>query len=136
MPESSHQIIGEDDQEAIRAQLDRILRSSAFQQSPRRQKFLEYLVTETLAGRGERLKGYTVAVEVFERPETFDPLLDPIVRIEAGRLREKLRDYYEHSASMTPLSSTCPKGHTRLRSYFGQPQVVGSNLRSAAKTHR
>jgi hypothetical protein len=47
------------------------------------------IVHETLAGRGERLKGYRVAFEVFGRPETFDPVADPIMRIEAGRRREK-----------------------------------------------
>jgi hypothetical protein len=84
----------ESDQEAIRQQLDRILRSGPFHQSRRRQRFLEYLVNETLAGRGERLKGYNVALEVFDRPESFDPVTDPLVRIEAARLREKLREYY------------------------------------------
>ena len=74
----------ESDQRAIRQQLDRILHSGPFLQSRRRQRFLEYLVNETLAGRGERLKGYNVAMEVFDRPETFDPVLDPVVRIEAA----------------------------------------------------
>jgi hypothetical protein len=45
-----------------------------------------------LAGRN--IKGYDVALEVFGRPETFDPTVDPVVRVEAGRLREKLREYY------------------------------------------
>ena len=62
----------ESDQKAIHEQLVRILNSGPFHQSQRRQRFLEYLVNETLAGRGERLKGYNVALEVFERPETFD----------------------------------------------------------------
>jgi adenylate cyclase len=84
----------EPDQAAIREQLERILLSGPFHQSHRRQRFLEYVVNETLAGRGERLKGYNVALEVFDRPQTFDPILDPIVRIEATRLREKLREYY------------------------------------------
>src|SRR5262245_54352089 len=76
------------DQEAIRQQLDRIPGSGPFHQSRRRQRFLEHIVTETLAGRGELLKGYSVALAVFDRPETFDPHLDPIVRIEAARVRE------------------------------------------------
>ena len=82
----------EADQEAIRHQLDRILNSGLFHRSQRRQRFLEYLVNETLAGRSDRLKGYNVALAVFDRPETFDPILDPVVRIEAARLREKLRE--------------------------------------------
>ena len=55
------------DQNAIREQLDRILNSGPFQQAPRRQRFLEYIVNEVLAGRGERLKGYNVALAVFDR---------------------------------------------------------------------
>jgi 4-hydroxy-3-methylbut-2-enyl diphosphate reductase len=58
------------DQKAVREQLVRILYSGPFRQSGRRQRFLEYLVNETLAGRGERLKGYNIALGVFDRPET------------------------------------------------------------------
>ena len=100
----------ESDQKAIREQLVRILNSGPFQQSQRRQRFLEYLVNETLAGRGERLKGYNVALEVFDRPETFDPILDPVVRIEAGRLREKLREYYDADGEGDPICISLPKG--------------------------
>jgi TolB-like protein len=98
------------DQEAIRQQLDRILGSGPFHQSRRRQRFLEYIVTETLAGRGERLKGYNVALAVFDRPETFDPHLDPIVRIEAARVREKLREYYDADGQSDPIRIELPKG--------------------------
>lgn len=98
------------DQMAVREELDRILRSSPFHASKRRQRFLEYIISETLAGRGERLKGYTIAREVFDRPETFDPLLDPVVRIEAGRLREKLREYYTGDGQNDPIFIDLPKG--------------------------
>ena len=100
----------EGDQTAIRQQLDRVLKSGPFQQSRRRQRFLEYIVNETLAGRGERLKGYTVALAVFDRPKTFDPALDPIVRIEAARLRDKLREYYEADGHADPIRIDLPKG--------------------------
>ena len=100
----------ESDQKAIREQLDRILKSGPFQQSQRRQRFLEYIVNETLAGRGERLKGYNIALEVFDRPETFDPNVDPIVRIEAARLRDKLREYYDADGQNDPIRIDLPKG--------------------------
>ena len=96
------------DQKAIREQLDRILHSGPFQQSPRRQRFLEYIVNETLAGRS--VKGYDVALEVFGRPETFDPAVDPVVRVEAGRLREKLREYYGAEGQGDPIRIDLPKG--------------------------
>lgn len=109
----------ESDQKAVREQLARILRSAPFVQSERRQRFLEYLVNETLAGRGDRLKGYSVALEVFGRPETFDPVVDPIVRIEAARLRDRLREYYEPNGQNDPVRIDLPKGtytpHIELR---------------------
>jgi TolB-like protein/Flp pilus assembly protein TadD len=95
---------------AVRAQLDRILKSEPFHQSPRRQKFLQYLVEETLAGRGDRLKGYPIAIEVFERPASFDPLVDPVVRVEAGRLRDKLREYYDNQGRNDPVVIELRKG--------------------------
>ena len=100
----------ESDQKAIREQLVRILNSGPFHQSQRRQRFLEYLVNETLAGRGEQLKGYNVALEVFDRPETFDPVTDPLVRIEAARLREKLREYYGTEGQSDAIHIDLPKG--------------------------
>ena len=100
----------ESDQKAIREQLVRILNSGPFHQSRRRQRFLDYLVNETLAGRGERLKAYNVALEVFERPETFDPITDPLVRIEAARLREKLREYYGTDGQDDLIHIDLPKG--------------------------
>ena len=111
----------ESDQKAIRQQLVRILNSGPFHQSQRRQRFLEYLVNETLAGRGERLKGYNIALEVFDRPETFDPTIDPLVRIEAARLREKLREYYGTDGQGDPIHIDLPKGTYTPQIEFRQP---------------
>ncbi len=63
-----------------------------------------------MAGRGERLKAYNVALAVFDRPETFDPLVDPLVRVEAGRLREKRREYYGAEGHGDPIRIDLPKG--------------------------
>ena len=98
------------DQKAIREQLDRILNGGPFHQAPRRQRFLEYLINEALAGRGERLKGSNVAQAVFDRDETFDPNVDPIVRLEAARLRDRLREYYETDGRDDPVRIELPKG--------------------------
>ena len=118
----------ESDQKAIREQLVRILNSGPFHQSQRRQRFLEYLVNETLAGRGERLKGYNVALEVFDRPETFDPTVDPLVRIEAARLREKLREYYGTDGQGDPIHIDLPKGTYTPQIEFRQPATPGTRL--------
>src|SRR5262245_53935164 len=101
---------GESDKKAIRQQVERILHSGPFQHSRRRHRFLDYLVNETLAGRSDRLKGYNIALEVFERPETFDPTVYPLVRIEAARLREKLREYYDSDGKGDPIRIDLPKG--------------------------
>ena len=118
----------ESDQKAIREQLVRILNSGPFHQSQRRQRFLEYLVNETLAGRGERLKAYNVALAVFERPETFDPTVDPLVRIEAARLREKLREYYGTDGQGDPIHIDLPKGTYTPQIEFRQPATLGTRL--------
>ena len=109
----------ESEQKAVRQQLVRIVHSGPFLQSQRRQRFLEYIVNEALAGRGDRLKGYNVALEVFDRSEGFDGNVDPIVRIEAARLRDKLREYYEADGQNDPVRIDLPKGsytpHIELR---------------------
>jgi hypothetical protein len=92
----------ESDQKAIREQLARILGSRPFAQARRMQRFLEYIVNEALAGRNDRLKAYNIALEVFDRPETFDPIVDPLVRVEAARLREKIREYYVADGQRDP----------------------------------
>jgi TolB-like protein len=100
----------ESDQKAIREQLVRILNSGPFHQAQRRQRFLEYIVNEVLAGHGDRLKGYNIAQAVFDRAETFDSNIDPIVRLEAGRLRDRLREYYESDGQGDPIRISLPKG--------------------------
>ena len=99
----------ESDQKAIREQLVRILDSGPFHQAQRRRRFLEYIVNEALAGRGERLKGSNVAQAVFDR-ESFDPNVDPIVRMEAARVRDRLREYYEGAGQGDPIRISLPKG--------------------------
>src|SRR6476646_4590483 len=117
----------ESDQKAIREQLVRILRSGPFLQSRRPQRFLEYLVNETLAGRGEWLKGYNVGLEVFDRPETFDPMVDPIARIEAARVRDKLREYYVADGQNDPIRIDLPKGTYTPQIKFRQAATRNSD---------
>lgn len=80
--------------EAVRAQVARIVASEGFARAPRMRRFLEFIVEETLAGRGDQLGEYTVGVSVFDRGAGFEPALDPIVRNDARRLRLKLMEYY------------------------------------------
>ena len=131
----------ESDQKAIREQLDRILHGGPFVHSRRRQRFLQYIINETLAGRGEQLKGYNIAVEVFDRPESFDPAIDPLVRIEAARLRDKLREYYESDGRTDPIRIDLPKGayapHIEIRSpAANEADVLAQDRRTATARTR
>ena len=97
--------------QAVRAQVARILASEGFARSPRMQRFLDFVVEETLAGRAAHLREYAIAVSVFDRGEDFEPALDPIVRNDARRLRLKLAEYYRTAAHLEDrVSIGIPKG--------------------------
>jgi TolB-like protein len=78
----------------IRAQVERMAMSDVLRTSPQLVSFLRFVVDAELSGRSNRIKGYTIAVEVLRRDARFDPRLDPIVRVEAGRLRRAIDRYY------------------------------------------
>jgi len=94
----------------VRAHLDALLHSEGLAISDRNRRFLAYIVEETLAGRGDRIKAYNVALTAFDRTDDFDPQTDPIVRIEASRLRRALEHYYLTAGKADPLRIEIPKG--------------------------
>jgi hypothetical protein len=94
----------------IRAGLERVLASDAFRAAPQLSAFLAFVVERTIDGRGAELKGYTIAVEALGRPADFDPQADPIVRVEAGRLRRTLSQYYAGEGQSDPVRITMPVG--------------------------
>ena len=96
--------------EAIRAQLDRILASREFHATEKMRDFLRFVVEETLTGGKHRIKGYTIATQVFGRGEDFDPAHDPIVSIQARRLRRSLERYYLVAGGRDPVHIDLPKG--------------------------
>ncbi len=98
------------DPEAIRAQVKRILSCRDFDASERNRRFLEYVVEETIEGRADRIKAYSIATSVFGRNESFDPQQDAIVRIEAGRMRRSLEHYYLTSGLSDPIRISIPVG--------------------------
>ena len=107
---------------SVREQLDRILASALFVHADRLGRFLQFVVGETLAGRGDRLNQYAIAIEVFDRDETFDPTVDAIVRVEAGRLRSKLLEYYSELGRDDSVRVLLPK-----RSYAAEFQFQTVN---------
>jgi hypothetical protein len=98
---------------AIHHQLDKILCSRGFANSARMSRFLRFVVEQALAGQNAR--EYLVGVEVFDRPRGYDPRLDPIVRVEARRLRSKLDAYYQTLGSDDQLLIEVPTGGYRPR---------------------
>ena len=99
-----------DEPQAVRRQLDKILASEPFVRSARISRFLRFTVEQTLAGHGEELKEYLLGVEVFDRKESYDSRVDPIVRVEARRLRAKLRQYYETTGQADAVVIDFPTG--------------------------
>lgn len=90
--------------------LARVLASPEFAAATRLAAFLRHVVTEALEGRAATLKGYSIAVDVFERPADFDQANDPIVRVEASRLRRALAQYYLGSGHDDPILIELPRG--------------------------
>ena len=83
-----------EDPGAIRAELEKILASKMFARAERLSRFLRFVSEQALAGSHDTLKEYVLGLEVFDRHSSYDPRLDPIVRVEARRLRTKLQEYY------------------------------------------
>jgi TolB-like protein/tetratricopeptide (TPR) repeat protein len=96
--------------ESIHSELERIVSSKSFRQVDRLQRFLAFIVEETVAGRGDKLKEYLVGVDVFGKDVNFDPRMDPIVRVQARRLRMRLASYYQNEGHTDPVIIELPKG--------------------------
>ncbi len=116
---------------AIREQLDRMLSCELFAQASRQCRFLEYIVEATVTGQADRLSQFVVGVDVFDRDAEFDPVTDSIVRVEAGRLRSKLAEYYVSVGQNDSIIISLPKGgysvHFEVRDKVdsADPLVVG-----------
>jgi tetratricopeptide (TPR) repeat protein len=81
--------------EAVRPQLEDILKSPGFARNPRLSRFLRFVIQLHLEGRDNELKESVIGIEVFGRKPDYNPKDDPIVRTEARRLRERLEKYYD-----------------------------------------
>jgi adenylate cyclase len=96
--------------DSVRRELDRILRSAAFAQADRLRSFLSFVVERTLEGEAREIKESVIAVQVCGRPPGFDSAADPIVRVDANRLRSRLKTYYQTEGRDDPLEIELPKG--------------------------
>jgi hypothetical protein len=109
-PGVAHVAPGPSPVRSVRLQLVRILRSPGFVKAARMKRFLSFVVEETLAGRANQICEYSIGVSVFEKKESFDPAIDPIVRNDARRLRSKLAEYYRTSNRPNEILIDIPKG--------------------------
>jgi CheY-like chemotaxis protein len=89
--------------EEVRAQLERMLQCRLFKHSPRLSRFFTFTVEQALEGAEQRLKEYSIALEVFGKPETFDPRMDSAVRVAARQLRAKIDLYYLTEGAQDPV---------------------------------
>jgi adenylate cyclase len=123
----------------VRAALDRILRSRCFEHAGRASDFLRFVVGKTLAGEGDQLKGHTIAIYVFGRPPSFDAQSDPLVRVEALRLRQRLTEYYAGEGAADPVRLDLPRGSYAVKAKYssaaaartddGRPQLASLTAR-------
>jgi len=105
-------------------QLNRILSSTAFSGSERHRRFLRFVVEQALKGETDKLNEFVLGFEVFDKNANFDPRIDSIVRVEARRLRERLKKYYQDEGAHDPLTITI-----RPRSFvpeFEEPAAAGA----------
>jgi adenylate cyclase len=109
--------------EEIQTQLGKILESALFIRSERLRRFLRVAVDRALAGETEGLKEYALGRDVFDRDEGYDPRIDSIVRVEATRLRKKIREYYLHPGSNDPVVIEFRRGSYVPAFAHAQPAV-------------
>ena len=94
----------------IQQQLERLLASATFRQVDRLKRFVSFVVFEAIAGRSDQLKEYVIGVQVFDKETSFDPRADPIVRVQARRLRARLVRYYQEEGRPDEVMIDLPKG--------------------------
>lgn len=94
----------------MRAALERVLASSGLRSSPQLAAFLRFIVEATLRGRADSIRAYTIGTGALGRDADFDPQSDPIVRVEANRLRRALAVYYEGVGADDPIAIDVPPG--------------------------
>jgi tetratricopeptide (TPR) repeat protein len=111
----------------IRAALSRISASDPFRSAPQLVSFLTFVVEKTIAGESGELKGYTIATRALGRPPEFDPQIDPIVRVEAMRLRRALQAYYSGAGADDPLVMSIPRG-SYVPQFCNRGETVGLPL--------
>src|ERR1700686_4990070 len=110
--------------EANYAQVRRILQSKAFRTSEVHRNLLTYLAEKSLSGTADSLKEYTVGLDVFAKPDSYDPRQESVVRMHMARLRQKLAEYYRTEGLTDPIIVDLPKGAFKVTSEARPAAVV------------
>jgi hypothetical protein len=108
-------------EESTQAQVERILHSETFRNSEVLRRLLRFLAEKSLAGEGDQLKEYTIGIDALGKPPSYDPRQDSVVRIQVGRLRQKLAEYYRKEGKDDPILIDLPKGRFKL---IFEPRLV------------
>lgn len=98
----------------LEAVVDRLLKSETFRHAPSSRRLLRYLADRCLAGESDAIKEYTIGVDAFNKPTSYDPRSDSTVRIQIGRLRQKLTEYYSGEGIADDVLLSVPKGRLTL----------------------
>jgi TolB-like protein len=114
----------------VRAQLERMTASDDFIRSPQLGAFLRFVVESVLQGKSDRIKAYTIGVDVLRRDAKFDPQLDPIVRVEATRLRRTIDRYYAGLGADDPIRIDLPRG-SYIPTFSRRPTLPGVTAHSS-----
>lgn len=126
--------------EEIRAAVERIVVSSPFRRSPQLIAFLRFVVESSLGGKADYIKSYTIGVEALGRGECFDPQIDPIVRVEAARIRRALASYFASEGAGLPITIEIPLGgyvpEFRRRKYHRPVAILIATLMRALRSIR
>jgi len=117
-------------EKAIQEHLQKLLSDPSFSLSDILKRFLVFIVQETLEGRSDQLKEYTIGVKVLHKPATFNPQVDAIVRIHACRLRRALNRYYETAGKSDGLRISVPKGNYIPFFYESLPEAPKEDFRA------
>lgn len=112
--------------EEVRAALEVVVNSETLARADRARSLLAYLVKTEQSGEAGRLKGFTIAQDVFGKDDDFDPAMDAVVRVQAGRLREHLTSFYAGEGKDEPVRITVPKG-TYVPSYVRHKNAAAAD---------
>jgi hypothetical protein len=119
--------------DASQLQIQRIVSSKAFKTSEVHRNLLNYLAEKSLSGAAQNLKEYTVGLDVFGKPATYDPRQESVVRMHVGRLRQKLTEYYRTEGQDDPIIVELPKGAFTL-TFSSRPDVAAPEPQAAPPT--